>query len=67
MLMQIDQPTLVVAAQHQHKTANKRLMSRLRAAEARYRIELLREEQVLHQHLTDVWDENFVVRPLLAS
>ena len=67
MLMQIDQPTLVVAAQHQHKTANKRLMRRLRAAEARYRIELLREEQVLHQHLTDVWDENFVARPLHAS
>ena len=67
MLMQIDQPTLVVAAQHQHKTANKRLMSRLRAAEARHRIELFREEQVLHQHLTDVWDENFVARPLHAS
>ncbi|MDB4409846.1 hypothetical protein N9235_03455 [Gammaproteobacteria bacterium] len=67
MLMQIDQPTLVLAAQHQHKTANKRLISRLRAAEARHRIELLREEQVLHQHLTDVWDENFVARPLHAS
>ena len=67
MLMQIDQPTLIVAAQHQLKTANKRLMSRLRAAEARHRIELLREEQVLHQHLTDVWDENFVARPLHAS
>ena len=59
MLIQSDLPTLIVATQHQHTTANIRLMRRLRAAEARHRIELLREEQVLHEHLTDVWDEDF--------
>jgi len=59
MLNPIDQPTLVVATHHQNRTANKRLMRRLRAAKARHRIELLREEQILHDQLSDVWDEDF--------
>ena len=62
MLIQSDLPTLLVATHHQHRAANQRLKSRMHAAEARHRIELLREEQVLHEHLTDVWDEGFVGR-----
>lgn len=60
MLDHTDQATLIVATHHQNRTGNKRLMRLLRAAEARYRIELLREEQILHDQLSDVWDENFV-------
>lgn len=41
------------------KSATKRELKNLRAAEARYRYELLAEERELQQNLADFWDVSF--------
>jgi hypothetical protein len=43
----------------QSRTDSRASLSKQRIAEARNRIELLKEEQMLREHLADFWDPHF--------
>ncbi len=60
MHTQTDPAILTMQIQHQNASRQKLRTRMKRTAEARHRIELLREEQVLHDHLADAWDEVLV-------
>ena len=60
MYTQTDLAIVTMQIHHQNASRQKLRTRMKRAAEARHRIELLREEQVLHDHLADAWDEVLV-------
>ena len=60
MHTQTDLAIVTMQIHHQNASRQKLRTRMKRAAEARHRIELLREERVLHDHLADVWDEVLV-------
>ena len=43
----------------QNRTDSHAVLRKQRTAEARNRIELLKEEQLLREHLADFWDPHF--------
>ena len=60
MHTQTDLAIVTMQIHHQNASRQKLRTRMKRAAEARHRIELLRDEQVLHDHLADAWDEVLV-------
>jgi hypothetical protein len=59
MLTEADMQTRLLHAHEAENTPAKPGSKLLRAAEARHRLELLREARSLHDHLADVWDPQF--------
>ena len=56
MYTQTDLAIVTMQIHHQNASRQKLRTRMKRAAEARHRIELLREEEVLHEHLAGAWD-----------